>query len=226
VPTITGLSSAKRRPGWLDIELDGASSFRLPERTARAAGLRVGDPLPRAEIEALRDEAERLEATDVALHYLSYRPRSREETRRHLRRKGYAKPVVVSAVEYCVARGLLNDTAYAAAHARDRFRLAPRSLALIELELRRRGVSADEARAGIAQALEEERVDERGLLERAARRCLPRLRREPPERAERKLYGYLHRRGFRASEALRVVRRLLAEAGDPDGKGPDRGPAG
>lgn len=153
------------------------------------------------------------EAVDRALRYLSHRPRSRFELERHLRHKGYGEEAVEAALERCAELGYLDDGAFAAAYARDRIRLRPRAPALMEAELRRKGVSSEDARRGIARALEDEDTSEEVLLRRAAGRRWRVLRGRDPEVARRKLLGYLARRGFRAAAARDVVETLLAEAG-------------
>lgn len=118
-----------------------------------------------------------------------------------------------AALERCAELGYLDDRAFAAAYARDRIRLRPRAPALMEAELRRKGVSSEDARRGIARAMEDEDTSEEALLRRAARRRWRVLRGREPEVARPKLLGYLARRGFRAAAAREVVETLLAEAG-------------
>lgn len=160
------------------------------------------------ELNTLPDAAHGREALDRALRYLEYRPRTRFEVERHLRRGGYGDSAVSAAVERCTELGVLDDREYAAAHARDRIRIRPRAPARIESELRGRGVSPEDARAGIARALEEMDASERGLLRRAAEKKARTLRAEDIETRRRKLYGYLRRRGFRHGAIMDLVNEL------------------
>lgn len=193
--------------------LDGAFFCRLPERGA-AAVLEVGQELAPARLEALRDEAQREEAVERALRYLGHRPRSRFELERHLRSRGYVEPAVRESVRRCSELGYLDDREFAAAFARDRIRLRPRSVSLLEAELRRRGVSLSDARAGISAALRDEGVTEEELLRRAAEKAWRTMPRGEPERARRRLHAYLTRRGFDASAARAVVDEMT-ERGSP-----------
>lgn len=202
MPRVTALPSTKRRPGWVDVQLDGALAYRLPIEAVESFGIRVGDEISRAELEALEDEAHRQEAMRQALHYLSARPRSRWEVRRSLRRKGCREPAVEAALERCEALGYLDDRAFAAAYARDRIRLRPRSIRTLVSELGVKGVARVDAEAGVEQALTDERVTERELLVRAARKRARTLRGVDPRAGRRRLFGYLVRRGF-ASDAIR-----------------------
>lgn len=150
-------------------------------------------------------------ALERALAYLSHRPRSRFELERHLRDRGYVDAAIGAALARCEALGYVDDREFAAAFARDRIRLRPRSPVLMEAELRKRGVSVEDARSGIADALVGEGVEERDLLRRAAEKGARRLRGRERETARRRLLGYLSRRGFRASEARVVVADLLGD---------------
>lgn len=209
MPRVTGIRPARRRPGWCEILLDGAFFCRLPEAAAEEAGLREGVALEAADLEALRDRSHREEAIERAFGYLSHRPRSRFELERHLRARGYVEPAVRAAVRRCEELGYLDDREFAAAFARDRFRLKPRAPVRVEAELRKRGVSREDARAGVADALESEGVDESELLRRAAATGWRRVRSRDPDTARRRLLGYLSRRGFAASDVWPLVRELI-----------------
>lgn len=221
MPRVTKLEPSKRRKGWVDLHLDGAFQFRVPNPVARRARLTVGTALEPAEVEAVREASERSKAIERALSYLSYRPRSRFEVERHLRRKGYGESAASAALDHCADRGYLDDRAFAAAFARDRIRLKPRSPRMIAAELRKRGVSRSDARAGVEDALEQEAVTERELALRAAEARIRSLGSADPKTARRKLRGYLSRRGFRWEVARQAMEAVLGESGR---RRPDRRP--
>lgn len=215
MPRVTALEPSERPRGWVDVHLDGAFVCRLPRRGAEEEGVAVGTELDRRELEAIRDRAQGREALDAALRYLAHRPRSRFEVERRLRREGYVASAVSAAVSRCLEMGYLDDREFAAAWARDRIRLRPRSPVLIEAELRRRGVSPGDARAGIAAALDDEEVSEDDLLRRAAERASRRVDRADREVARRRILGYLARRGFRGVDARAAVERILERGSEP-----------
>ncbi len=149
------------------------------------------------------------EAWNAVLSYLSYRARSRHELERHLRRKGYPSSLVDRVLGRCEELTLLDDLSFAAAFVRDRIRLRPRGVTRLEAELVSKGVSRDDARAGIRAAFEEEEVSERDLLEVAARRRWRRLARMDAEKARRRLYAHLVRSGFPPAEVQRAVAEIV-----------------
>lgn len=224
MPRITSLERLRRPRGWVRIHLDGAPFCELPRAPVEEEGLTVGDEVSRASVASLRDEAQRRAAVERSVRYLAHRSRSRFEVERYLRRRGYHEDAVRAALSHCEERGYLDDREFAASWARDRIRLKPRAPVLMEIELRRKGVSRPDARAGIDRAMEDEEVSEEDLLSRAARRARRRVGSGDPDALRRRLHGYLRRRGFRSGEVRRMVDALLEareEGEDPPPEAPD-----
>ncbi|MFQ5689959.1 MAG: regulatory protein RecX [Gemmatimonadota bacterium] len=217
MPRITGLVPAKRRPGWYELDLDGAFCCRLPQDVVSEGGLCLGLELDEDAVTRLRNIVRREKAIQDALRYLSYRPRSCREVARRLRRRGHDEASVAEAISRCLELGYLGDERFAEAYARDRIRLKPRSVALMVAELRGRGVSVEVARAGVARSLAEEGLTEAELLQRAAAQGRTRFASREERAAARALAGYLRRRGFRASQVREALRSLPWEASVPRG---------
>ena len=120
--------------------------------------------------------------------------------------------------------GLLDDSAFARALARNRIRHKPRGRRRIVQELRGKGVSAEKAEAALDEALDEEGTDEEALARRAGARwartqgvgVLEALTEsgfsDSREKARRKLYAYLARRGFSGPARSAGVEAALEEA--------------
>lgn len=185
----------------MEIRLDDASSFLLPEDQVAVLGLSAGEEIHADRLREVERAAGRAEAMRIALRYLSARPRSRHELRLRLRRKGAADGAIEAALARCEELGYLDDRAFAAAYARDRIRLRPSGIRRMKDDLRGKGVSETEAVAGIRDALDEEEADEAELLERAARGRARRLAALEPEVAARRLFAFLTRRGFAPADA-------------------------
>ena len=198
MPEVTGLSPAKRRSGWTQIELDGAAPCLLPDEDVYRLRLEVGADLGETELAAVRTSAARAEAMRVGLRHLSVRPRSRREVERRLRRDRIDPAGIERALERLEALGYLDDGEFAAAFARDRIRLRPCGVRRMRSDLLARGVSPEAAEQGIRAAMAEEGVTEGALLERVAVRRASRLKETEPAAARRRLFAYLARRGFSA----------------------------
>lgn len=180
----------------MKIELDDALSLMLPQDRVLDLGLARGDVIEDGRLRELESTAERAEAIRIALRYLSVRPRSRKELALHLQKKKVAGPAGEEALRRCDELGYLDDAMFAAAFARDRIRLRPCGVRRLMMDLRSKGVSEGDAALGIRQAMEDERVDESELLDRAARKRARSLARLEPEVARRRLFAFLTRRGF------------------------------
>lgn len=173
-----------------------------------ASELAVGEPLTRA----LRSKLEALDrkwaVRDAALSLLSYRARSRKELARALSRKNHRPADIDTVLEELEERGLLDDRAFAETLVRDRVRQRPRGRRRLVQELRQKGVQESTAEAAIEAALEDEETDEASLAREVGARWARTQSREvlahlldpefTPERekARRRLYGHLARRGF------------------------------
>ncbi len=145
---------------------------------------------------------------DVALRFLSYRPRSEAEVRRRL-----IKDFPTSRVEETIVRlkdkGLLDDAAFARFWRDNRERHRPRSKAIIRQELFQKGINrnvADEALEGL---------DEEASAIRAGRKLLRRLRGVGSESFRSKMVSHLGRRGFSYGVAGRATEALWQELSDP-----------
>jgi regulatory protein len=207
VPRVTRLERTDRS-GVL-VHLDGAPFRHIPESVAVARALRVDDVLAPGEVDALAAEADRVEALDAALRFLSWRPRSRAELARHLRDRAHQGPAAEAALRRCEELGYVDDRAFALAFVRDRLRLRPRGRARLLAELFARGVDAADAESAIDRAFAESGSSEPELLRRLATRRARGLAGLDAETARRRLAGYLMRRGFPGPEVRAVVDEIL-----------------
>jgi regulatory protein len=162
---------------------------------------------------------------DAALRLLSFRSRSVEELRDRLERKGFSSEDVSGCLAWLQDRKYLDDSAFSRSLALDRLRFSPRSPHLMRQELVRKGVGAEIARNAVQSVLDEEEITEGTLAEAAARAWVRKqsasvqedllAHRFSPERerARRRLYGFLSRRGFRGDAA-----RAGMEAGEEEAR--------
>jgi len=214
--SVTGIGPAKRRSGWVEIQLDGVSCVILPEEEVSRRGLAVGIEIDQADLAALQDAAAQAEASRIALRYLAVRPRSRREVESRLGREHLQSEAIERTLRRLVDLGYLNDRTFAAAFARDRIRLRPCGARRMRADLFSKGVASQDAEAGIQDAMAEEDVTEDDLLERVAGARALRLARLDPVVARRRLFGFLERRGF-ASSSIRAWIESHREQGPNEG---------
>lgn len=149
-----------------------------------------------------------------ALQLLSARARSVWELRDRLQRKSLNPTDISNCLEWLEERGFLNDGEFSGALVRDRLRFSPRSSFLLKRELREKGVAPGLAERVVEEVCTQEGLSDSDLARTAAedwvrkqgpaiQRDLTRDRFSPErEKARRRLYGFLARRGF-AGDAAR-----------------------
>lgn len=158
-------------------------------------------------LETLEKSASYPDALQVALRYVSFKPRTVAEVRRRVGRD-FDQAVVEQALTSLKRYGYLDDAEYASQWRKSRDRRKPRGSSLIRRELRARGVAEpiiDDALAGLDEVDAAYRAGER-----RAQRLLARAAMTYAD-FHRKMWGYLQRRGFRSGVTRDTVRRLWAE---------------
>lgn len=160
---------------------------------------------------------------------LARRERSCQGLRSSLIRAGIGTEAAAEVVDELAGKGWVDDFRYCRVYLLHHVRLRPRSLRLLERELRNEGCVAEAVQKALAEL---EDVTEEGLALEAARKGVRRARGNPD-----RLRAFLARRGFSRSTVEDTVSRLdldgaadegRAFAGDPgdDLLDLDDGPAG
>lgn len=210
------------------IHLDtGDDPLEITLEALERSRIGVGDALPPdARRELLEADAD-VRVREAALNLLSHRARTRRELKTRLRQKGFGPERIDACLDRLEQRGLLDDTAVAAAFVRDRLRHRPRGKARLASELRAKGLDPDTALDTIDRVFGDEGASDTGLALEAAEGWIRRqgakvvsalASESGPERdkARRRLYGYLARRGFRGEALSAAVDRATDLAGPAD----------
>lgn len=211
---------ARRERARIYVQGEDRPRLELPLDVVLRFGLAVGDILDDALLAELEREDEVYRARDAALRLLAHRARSVAELRQRLERRDIAAPVVDTTLAWLDERGYLDDRAFAESFVRDRLRLRPRGKRGLLQELRRKGVDPATAEAATAAVLTEESVDQVELAIDAghawARKNVSLMAGsagsvEDRQRARRRLYGHLGRRGFDAAAVRSAVEVVLGD---------------
>ena len=159
---------------------------------------------------------------EQALRLLDRRAHSVAELRRKLRVRGFAAPAIDTVLDDLQRRGLVDDTAFAAAWIEEKRRSSrPVGRLRIQAELRRRGVTPDAIAAAepAAGPAPDEAEEELGRALAALRQKLKSRRPAGDPRAERaRLSRFLAQRGFTGD----IVRKAMEQIGGQDDS-PDAG---
>jgi regulatory protein len=205
---ITALKQQQRNQERVNVYLDDEFAFGLPLEAA--LGLRVGQTLTDGEIAALQDRDQFVRLRSQAERYLSYRPRSTVELRRHLLRKGHEEVLVDRVIAYLSERSLLDDFAFARYWVEQRVTFKPRSQMALRQELYARGVEAATIDAALAD------VDEAAAAHDAASKQAWKWQELPYDQFRVKLGAFLQRRGFSYDIIRTEIEQAWAEFGPGD----------
>ena len=206
---ITAIVAAPRHPGRYEVLVEGKRFATLSLDAIERLRLVVGGSVSGAE-ERIAHEAAALKVYDRALNMLAFRARSSAELARALVRKGEPKELADRAVARLQEQGLLNDAAFAESFTRAKVLGAQQSKRRVQQGLARKGVARSITDEAIATVFEEEGVDQRDVVEQAARKKLRSLMRLDPAVRRRRLYAFLARRGY-DGEDIRVAMQAVGE---------------
>jgi regulatory protein len=214
---VTALRPTKRDPDRIAVDLDGSFAFALPATIVADERIDVGDTLDSDRVSALLAAEQASRATEAALVFLSYRPRSEKEVRDRLRRGGFEQ----DAIEHAIARlhewRYLDDADFARRWVENRSTHRPRGRRLLQQELRHKGIDGEIAR----DAIDDADLDEIGAAEALARRRLPAYAGDELAAIRRRLGAYLARRGYGYDVIRIALDRALGEAEGLDDVSPE-----
>ena len=145
---------------------------------------------------------EQREARRKALRLLEHMDRTEKGLRDRLIQGGFSEEAVEDAVAYVKDYGYINDYRYALNYIL--YRIHSKSKQKIFQELQQKGISRDVASEAWEEASDLEEPDETSLLRTAIeKKCSPGDTLD--DKAMRRLYGYLQRRGFRMGDITAVL---------------------
>ena len=203
MPVVTGLEVHQRNKERVKLFLDDEYILDLP--LMEAARLSRGQTLTDSQVAALSSAVSLQRAYDQAVRFLSYRPRSAEEVRRHLAKKGLASSLIADVLEQLRRGDYVDDLEFARFWVSNRDRFKPMGSRALRYELRQKGVDDEIIDSLLAE------VDEAETAYRAAQARLWRYRGNTRKAFEQKLGAMLRRRGFGEYAIRDVIPRLQAE---------------
>ncbi len=207
---ITALRPTRRDPDRVSVDLDGTFAFALPAQLIADERLAVGDALDEDRVTALLGAEQASRATEAALVFLAYRPRSEREVRDRLRRGGYESETIDHVITRLHEWRYLDDADFARRWVENRATHRPRGKRLLQQELRHKGIDSETAREVIAEA----GLDEATAAETLARRRLPAYAGDDPAAIRRRLSAYLARRGYSYDVIRIALEHVLGEDND------------
>jgi regulatory protein len=212
VAAVTALK-VTRAPGRIAVHVDGAFLVTVSEAFVARSRLYVGLELDEAALDRLRADAAADGALAAAYRLLGHRQRSRAELRARLAQRGCDDQVIDGVLRELAADGLVDDEAFARAFVADKRTLSGWGGERIARALRETGVS-DEVADRVLAASGADQADDAGGGLAALQRRGP--ARPPLDKARKRAYEFLLRKGFSTTVAYDATRRWAAGDGSPD----------
>ena len=204
---ITAIEGQKKNPRRVNISMINRVPFGLSRIVA--AWLKVGQYLSEKQIKDLQVEDSVESAYQKSLFYLGHRTRSEYEVRKRISKYGFDNNVIQKVISRLVDKQYLSDREFAQEWVENRITFRPRSRSMLRYELRQKRVPEDI----IAHALHNI-PDEGKLAEKAAKKHSRRLRGLDRRSFQKKLVGYLSRRGFSYDIVKSAIDKLWNEEFD------------
>ena len=200
------ITSIKKERGKLRIVVNEDSEVLVPVSLFRERPLSVGDAIDLEEYDQWLLLRQYRHALDRAVAFLAGRARSRREMEERLLRSGY-RPCTVEMVLFKLEKeGLLDDADFARqwVEARTARRMGRGRIAQ---ELRRKGVSAQEAEEALEALSEEDQLE--GAI-RLVEKALSRVSTgEDPRKTAARITAMLARRGYGYDVAREAISRVM-----------------
>lgn len=206
---VTALREHPRKKGRYSLKIGGIAAGDLSAESVGELGLRVGAMVDAALLPRVLAAARLTQCYDKALEALARRSRSAADLGRWLRARDCVADDIASTLEKLTTLGLLDDLTFARGFARSRAAGKGFGRRRIAAELARKGVArgvVDEVLAELAEDLDQSEPE--AMLAAAEKRARS-LASLAPEVAQRRLFGWLVRRGYDGRAASDVARRLF-----------------
>lgn len=207
--SVKELRESPRRPGRYLLSLsDGVQLLVGVGVLAETGATRVGVPVTPAMLERLQHEHVTTDLADRALDSLARGRRTRRELELRLRKREASPAQIREALDRLEQGGFLSDESVANAEAASRLRRGE-APARVKQQLRKKGVAGAVVADAVAEAMREDGFDEEAACRAVAAKRARTLKSDEPVAAQRKLLGFLLRRGYAGSVARRVAREVI-----------------
>lgn len=204
---ITAIKEQKKNKSRVSIFIDDEYSFSLTKFTA--AWLKVGQELTHKQIAELKARDENEVLLQKAINFISYRPRSIQETRYRLKKYGCDPTSEENIITNLQDNHLLDDAKFAEIWVENRSEFRPRSKYVLRIELLKKGISNEI----IKEVLED--FNDLDQATRAAKQQARKYQMLEWKDFRKKLNAFLSRRGFSYSTIQGLAESLWEEIDSP-----------
>ena len=208
---VTKIETQKRHPDRKSIFADGKFLTGVSAETLLRSGIRTGDSIDPTTLSSIQKSEGLLSAKNVALRFLSYRPRTVKEVRDKLREKEYSDEEINEVIADLKRSRLLNDEEFARMYVRNATQLKPVGQVLLKRKMLLLGIAPRIIDEALAETLQE--IDQNKIALDIAEKFLARgrhtARRRDLLKDRNRLGSYLARRGFTWNVIEPILSKLL-----------------
>lgn len=190
--TVTAIQSQVRDPDRVSVFIDGEFAIGIARDVADDFGLHKDQALDETLLADLLARNLVHRATAASLNFLAYRPRSEGEIRRKLQQGKYPEATIEQVIAKLRDWRYVDDEDFARRWIENRSTHRPRGSRLLAQELKAKGIDA----GTMHEALEDAGLDEAADALVIARQRWRQLQNLEPAVRERRLSGFLARRGY------------------------------
>lgn len=147
-------------------------------------------------------------AKGYAFLLLKFRLRSEKELYSRLKKKKFTSQVITETLSFLKEKNFINDSSFAHAWIESRLK-RPLGLNRIRQELKIKGIDKEIIESEIRQVKED--YSEEEIVKEIAQEKFNKLKGIEPEKAKRRVFSYLLRRGFSSDTVNDVVRELCKQ---------------
>lgn len=209
---ITDIKPQKRHSERRSIFIDNEFLCGVDEEIVTILGLKVGQEIDKKRIKEILRKEEVKKAKDYAFKLLSYRPRSIMEIQDRLKKKDYSSKVTSEVVKNLKRLKFLNDKEFARMWMENRIRTRPIGRYRLYQELIQKGIDRELIEETLSNYKEEKEIElARELVQKKSKRSYRNL---DQVTAQRRLYGFLQRRGFSYDTIQEVMEELRGVEND------------
>lgn len=199
---ITAIEQQKKNTQRFNVYIDGRFSFGTGLTNLLKNNLKIGKNLTGQEIEKIVASEETTKLLDLAVNFLSYRPRSEKEISDYLIKKisqrenikfheARESSVIATVIKKLKKYNYIDDREFARWFVESRTRTRPKGPNHIKIELLQKGIAKDLIEESLAQI-----TNQNALAQQVLGKKWPRLRNLPVFEQKKKVYQYLASKGF------------------------------
>lgn len=206
MPIITSIKPQKNRKR-VNIYLDDKFGFGIDLENYMKLGLKVEQELTDEEVEKIVKKAEFQKTFDKLLKFATLRPRSEKEVEDWFKRRKVHESLHEELFNRLSLLELLDDKKFAQWWVEQRQTFKPKSLRILNNELRIKGIKKDT----IEEVLSTVKIDETKIARELLEKKAYRWKNLPQREAKQKRYEYLAGKGFSWDIISKVVDQTEVE---------------